>query len=298
MTAVSEIGQNIDTHDFELGVAGFHYSDLFDAVKLAELAAVFYKEVEERDPIIHSALTKYIAAHGRGYEKRVESKILTDAAPHLSHFIAKMFRGVRERDELQREILDQNPVWQYKFFVQRRAIKKYKADAAESLDRAALTQAVTELRNRIFDETISHDEELSVAEITGRLLAAEEELTKGLDETTAVRETINKIDAGYDKYRDSAFGLVFMDFVAANEAQGDLLKIKAVLDVLEAWSAVEFYRKEKRWASFKVPHPLDYQNLVHLIRPEPETPELMRDAENEMRRRDGFKLTDDRGTMR
>ena len=298
MTAVSELGQNTDSHDFELGINGFSYSDLFDAVKLAELADVFYKEVAENDPVVHSALTKYIAAHGRGYEKRVESKILTDAAPHLSHFIAKMFRGVRERDELQREILNQNPVWQYKFFVQRRAIKRYKPEAAAELDRAALSQAVNELRNRIFDETIIHDEELSVAEITGRLLAAEEELTKGLDETSAVRETINKIDAGYDKFKDSAFGLVFMQFVAAGEAQGDLLKVKAALDILEAWSAVEFYRKEKRWASFKVPHALDYQNLVHLIRPEPEMPELARGKESEMRRRDGFKLTDDRGTMR
>ena len=298
MTAVSDIGQNIDSYDFELGINGFRYSDLFDAPKLAELAEVFYKEVEESDPLVHAALTKYIAAHGRGYEKRVESKILTDAAPHLSNFIAKMFRNVRERDELKREILNQNPVWQYKFFVQRRAAKKYRPEAIEQFDRAELTQAINELRNRIFDETIIHDEELSVAEITGRLLAAEEELTKGLEETTAVRETINKIDSGYEKYKDSAFGQVFMRFVAAQEAQGDLLKVKAVLDLLEAWSAVEFYKKEKRWASFKVPHALDYQNLVHLIRPEPEITELMRGKESEMRRRDGFKLTDDRGTMR
>jgi hypothetical protein len=240
MTAVSDIGQNIDSYDFELGINGFRYSDLFDAPKLAELAEVFYKEVEESDPLVHAALTKYIAAHGRGYEKRVESKILTDAAPHLSNFIAKMFRNVRERDELKREILNQNPVWQYKFFVQRRAAKKYRPEAIEQLDRAELTQAINELRNRIFDETIIHDEELSVAEITGRLLAAEEELTKGLEETTAVRETINKIDSGYEKYKDSAFGQVFMRFVAAQEAQGDLLKVKAVLDLLEAWSAVEF----------------------------------------------------------
>ncbi|HMJ08136.1 MAG TPA: FAD-dependent oxidoreductase [Pyrinomonadaceae bacterium] len=298
MTAVSELEKNVEDHNFELGIPGFHYSDLFDAVKLAELAEVFYRHVEESDPVVHAALTKYIAAHGRGYEKRVESKILTDAAPHLSVFIAKMFRAVRERDELEREILKQNPVWQYKFFVQRRAAKKFKAEAASFLDRAELTQAVNELRNRIFDETLIHDDELAIAEITSRLLEAEEILTKGLDLTTDARETINKIDDAFERHSETAFGQVFTRFIADADGEGDLLKIKTVLNVIEAWSAVEFYRKEKRWASFKVPHALDYQSLVHLIRPDPEVPELMRGRAGEMRRRDGFKLTDDRGTMR
>ena len=29
-------------HNFELGISGFRFSDLFDAVKLAELSEVFY----------------------------------------------------------------------------------------------------------------------------------------------------------------------------------------------------------------------------------------------------------------
>jgi hypothetical protein len=35
-------------HDIELGIAGFRYSDLFDAKKLAELAEAFYSEVDAR----------------------------------------------------------------------------------------------------------------------------------------------------------------------------------------------------------------------------------------------------------
>ena len=42
--------------DFELGVAGFRYSDLFDAVKLAELSQRFYSEVSEREPALGEAL--------------------------------------------------------------------------------------------------------------------------------------------------------------------------------------------------------------------------------------------------
>ena len=298
MTAIFEKGQISSEHDFNLGIVGFKYSDLYDAVKLKELAEKFYEEVSEKEPVLHEALSKYIAAHGIGFEKRVESKILTDAAPVLSDFVARMFGITAERDELEREVLVQNPIWRYKFFVQRRAIKAYKSEDIAQADLTDLNEAIRELRNKVFDETLIHDEELAVSEIVARLLDAEESLTKGLEITTEKNETIGKIAAGYDKLGNSTFGKVFSDFVVKTEGEGDLLQVKAVLGMLELWSAAEFYKKDKRWKAFKTPHALDYQNLVHLIHPEPELPNVMRGFDSEMRRRDGFKLTDDRGTMR
>ncbi len=91
MVVNSEKGNAGTSCDLELGVDGFHYSDLFDAVKLKELADVFYAEVTEAEPVLGSALSKYVAAEGRGYERKAESKILTDAAPFLSAFISRMF---------------------------------------------------------------------------------------------------------------------------------------------------------------------------------------------------------------
>ena len=76
------------------------------------------------------------------------------------------------------------------------------------------------------------------------------------------------------------------------------MRIEAALKILEAWSALHFAKKDKPFYSFKTPHPLDYQNLVHIIRPKKEIPETIEGVMSEMRRRDGFKLTDDRGTMR
>ncbi|MEJ7848307.1 MAG: FAD-dependent oxidoreductase [Pyrinomonadaceae bacterium] len=298
MTGISEKEQTSQDPDFDLGIAGFRYSDLFDAVKLKELAEKFYAEVAEKEPVLHDALSKYIAAHGLGYEKRVESKILTDAAPFLSDFIGRMFGISRERSELEKEILRQNPVWKYKFFVQRRAAKAYKPEDIAKFNRIDLSLALTELRNTAFDETLIYDEELAIADIISRLLDAEELLSKQLDITAPVQETINKISEAFDRLRDKTFGRMFSQFVLETEETGDLLQIKAALHLLEAWSAAEFYKKEKRWASFKTPHALDYQNLVHLIRPEEDLPDLMRGKAHEMRRRDGFKLTDDRGTMR
>ena len=128
--------------DFDLGIDGFQFSDLFDAVKLKELAESFYAEVKDDDAVLHSALTKYIASRGNGYERKVESKILTDSAPYLLNFIARLFKIKPLAPNLTSDILVQNPVWKFKFFVQRRAIKKYKADQIAELNEGRLWTAL------------------------------------------------------------------------------------------------------------------------------------------------------------
>ncbi|CAN5436965.1 FAD-dependent oxidoreductase [soil metagenome] len=284
--------------DFDLGIVGFKYSDLYDAVKLREIAEKFYDELEELEPVLGQALKKYIASQGIGYEKKVESRILTDAAPYLSEFIARMFGISRGREELQKKINEQNPIWSYKFFVQRRAIKKFTAESLVNFNETELTTALREFKNTAFDETLIYDEELAVAFITNKLTEAEEILTKNLELTASAQDTLNKINTAYDKLKDKTFGKIFSHFVLESDATGELLQVEAVVKLLEAWSAIQFFKKEKKWYSFKTPHGLDYQNLVHLIHPNPKLPNLLRGADEEMRRRDGFKLTDERGTLR
>src|SRR6478609_946217 len=108
---MTEFSDNSPDRDFELGIEGFRYADLYDADKLKQLAETFYLEVEKQDPLLSNALNKYIAARGQGFERRVESKILTDAAPYLSDFIARLFKITSENRELEKEITVQNPVW-------------------------------------------------------------------------------------------------------------------------------------------------------------------------------------------
>ena len=298
MTEVSE-KIHANPHNIELGIEGFNFSDLFDAGRLKDLADRFYADVEKHEPLLHDALTKYIAARGEGFERRVESKILTDAAPILSDFIARLFKITGENKELEHDITVQNPVWKYKFFVQRRAAKKYKPEQLAELNEGALWIALTQLRNTAFDETLVRDEELSIAEMTCRLLDAEEALGKEQDEIApSVHDTVARINAAYEKLRDAEFGKAFAEFILQQNVEGDLLVVKSVLSLVEAWSAAAFNRKSKKWHSFKVPHGLDYQNLVHLIHPEPKLHNIMRGSEDILRKRDGFKLTDDRGTMR
>ncbi|MGC2234647.1 MAG: FAD-dependent oxidoreductase, partial [Pyrinomonadaceae bacterium] len=302
MTGISEKGFGFENqtapNDFELGIVGFKYSDLYDANKLKELAEKFYDDVKEKNPLLSEALTKYIESHGIGYEKRVESNILTDAAPYLSEFVAGMFGVNREREQLQREITEQDPIWKYKFFVQRRAIKKFTEEKLAAFNETELAEALKELKFAAFDEALIYDEELAVSYITNKLVEAEDALTKNQEMTAEIRETLNRVVKAYDKLKDKTFGKVFERFIVEMDGAGEILQIKAVLQILEIWSAMQFFGRKKKWYSFKVPHALDYQNLVHLIHPEPKIYNIMRGRDTDMRRRDGFKLTDDRGTMR
>ena len=285
-------------HDFNLGIAGFRYSDLYRAEKLKELAETFYAEVGEENPLLHEALTKYIAARGADYEPKTESKILTDAAPYLSDFIARLFGVTKERENLLRSICEQDPIWKYKFFVQRRATKKFTPEKINALNLSELDWALSEFKFAVFGETLIHDDELSIAEITVRLLSAEEALTKNSERTPEIKETLQKLVAAFDKLKDKTFGKVFAQFASEINETGEALQVKAVLTLLEAWSAAQFFAHQKKWYSFKVPHALDYQKLVRLTREHKEIPEAMHSLEKDLRRRDGFKLTDDRGTLR
>jgi len=298
MTKYSENGLSA-ANDFLLGVSGFRFCDLFDPSGLRRLAEVFYEELHKSDPVLGKALGKYIASRGKGFERRAESKLLTDAAPYLSEFIARLFRVSDAAEELENEIVNQNPVWRYKFFVQRRAIKRYKSlDELAGIDRAELDEAIRELRMKAFDDTIRFDEELAIATMAMLVADADDDYQKNAVASDKSADIAKKIAAAFEKSNNGAFGKLFAKEIQKVEANGEAATVKAALNLIEQYSALHFYLKDKRWAAFRTPHPLDYQNLVHLIHPQPELPNVMRGRDEDLRRRDGFKLTDDRGTLR
>jgi NADPH-dependent glutamate synthase beta subunit-like oxidoreductase/NAD(P)H-flavin reductase len=290
--------ESVSNHDFALGIEGFRYSDLYDPIRLRELTERFHGFLEKRNPDLKNALVSYTEAKGEGLEARAESNILTDAAPILSDFIAELFGISREVAALRDEITSQDPVWKYKFFLQRRAIKKFTADKLEGLHEQKLDAAVSDLRNQVFTETIVHDEELAISTIVSVLVDAEDSLTKGSELSPASKVAIAKISQAHEQLKGKPFVELFEAAATEFEETDELLQVKCVLRILEAWSAVKFHSKARKWHSFRVPHALDYQNLVHLERPEPKLYNIMRGKSDLMRRRDGFKLTDDRGTQR
>src|SRR5215207_7782956 len=165
--------------DFELGVEGFTYGDLYRPGRLRALAEAFYAEVGRADAALHDALAEYVASRGENLKgTKAESDLLIAAAPHLSRFVARLFRIETERERLAEGIRAQDPVFQFKQFVQRRATKSFPAERAAAVDVEAADAALEALRHAAFAETLADDRELGVARMAARLLEWEKNYPK------------------------------------------------------------------------------------------------------------------------
>ena len=92
----------------------------------------------------------------------------------------------------------------------------------------------------------------------------------------------------------SAYGCSLLDREAADKAAA-----AAEIESLKRWSAAHVHDPRfKNWVVFRFPENLDYDHLVHVQRPEPAIPEEMFGPDAKLRRREGFKLTDQRYSRR
>ncbi|HEX8498942.1 MAG TPA: hypothetical protein VF659_00005, partial [Pyrinomonadaceae bacterium] len=295
--------------DFPLGIEGFSYGDLHRPGRLRALAEAFYAEVGREDAALHASLSEYIASRGENLKgTKAESELLIAAAPHLSRFVARLFRIEPERERLAESIRAQDPVFQFKQFVQRRATKSFPAERAAAVDLEAADAALEALRHDVFADTLGDDRELSVARMAARLLEWEKNYPKeGVRQEEAWSdERARTAGAAAERLRGTGAWVELAAWWAAeDESDGDGTRtfVRASLRLLEAWSAAHALRPDARervrgWVSFRFPHPLNYEHLVQLERPEADLPELMRGLDKNLRRRDGFKLTDQRYTQR
>src|SRR5258705_12502937 len=85
--------------DFELGIPGFRFKDLYDVHRLPDLARVFDDYLREADPAAHRDLERY-----RRDDERLSpieiSGILVKVAPWVSRFIGRLF-GIEQESAVQ-----------------------------------------------------------------------------------------------------------------------------------------------------------------------------------------------------
>src|SRR5205085_5397857 len=292
------------------------YGDLYRPARLRALAEVFYAEVEAEDPSLHALLMEYIGARGENIKgTKAESDLLIAAAPHLSRFVARLFSVERERERLAESIRAQDPVFQFKQFVQRRAMKSFPAEKASELDAEAADALLEALRRAAFADTLNDDRELGVARMTARLLEWEKNYPKEgarreepwSDEREREIEAARAQVAGTQVERAlAAWRAEGVENEAdANRADADANRafVRASLRLLEAWSSAHALRADagervKGWVSLRFLPRVNCENVVQIERPEADVPELMRGLDKNLRRRDGFKLTDERYTPR
>ena len=306
------------SYDFQLGIEGFAYSDLYDPTRLGQLAEAFYAEVERTDAALHASLTEYISTRGeRIAGTKAESELLIAAAPHLSRFIARLFGIEPERETLAANLRAQDPVFQFKQFVQRRAIKSFPPERAATVDVEEAEAVLEALRRAAFADTFADDRELGIARMTTRLLEWEKNYPKeGVRQESAwSEERAREVEAARANIAGTKAESALADWRAKQDEGGAVLNqtpdaddrgrafVLSALQLVEAWAAAHASRPDvrervKSWVSFRFPHALNYEHLVQIERPESDLPELIRGLDKNLRRRDGFKLTDARYSPR
>jgi NADPH-dependent glutamate synthase beta subunit-like oxidoreductase/NAD(P)H-flavin reductase len=183
---------------------------------------------------------------------------LIEVGRHLGPFVARLF-GVEAARQAQVDTAGREAaIFAMKTFIARRAVKKYPADKLPADEPATLRAAVAKLCEQHRGHVAAGDEELTVATVLDALLARE---------------------------------------------KSDPSAVAAELDLVERWAAVHKLVPAARaavkgWVSFHQPHALDHDDLVPLRRPDPTLVNLTEGPESHRRRRDGFRLTDERGSRR
>jgi NADPH-dependent glutamate synthase beta subunit-like oxidoreductase/NAD(P)H-flavin reductase len=300
--------------DFKLGLGDFNYSDLYRPERLRELTAAFYAELRRADATLHAALMAYTSARGANLKgTRAESELLIAAAPHVSRFVARLFAVEAERAAHMERITAQDAVFRFKTFITRRALKRVPPEQALTFDVDGVHDALESFRRAAFPETLDTDAELGLARMTARLLDWEEQLSAKPEATgehsskdfgVGSRGEVGEARARVAKADDAVSALKkFESDAGGNGPDEDAAFVKAALRLLETWGSVHATQaaaklRVRGWVSFRVPHPLNYEHLVQLERHDAELPERMRGLEVNLRRRDGFALTDRRASER
>ncbi|MBM4358668.1 MAG: FAD-dependent oxidoreductase [Deltaproteobacteria bacterium] len=252
-----------------LGYPDFGYADLFEPARLAELDALFLSELATTAPETSTKLLAFRAACGDGMKPEAVSEVLLEAAPHVSRFVARLFNVEAEARALVDATTERSPLWRFKKEIAKKRLFKPNAGQAwKGSDDEAAAVARTMLVAAGVDEVLvatgSDEEELAVASAAMYAFDRTEEAKK----------------AGH-----------------AEEAT----RLGRELDAFERWLHLrrnDHHDPAHRWATLKPPAKLEHENLVQLRRPDEKLPELFVGPDHERRHRDGFVLTDRRGTDR
>jgi NADPH-dependent glutamate synthase beta subunit-like oxidoreductase/NAD(P)H-flavin reductase len=300
----SWIAATSDPEELVLGIPGFAYADLFSPDRLAELHRVWEEEFAAADPGGWQKFAAYRSApEAAGAE--ATSEALLAAAPHVSRFVARLFRVGDDVRKYREGVLGRRALWAFKKdFVKARVQKptagrSWIGDGPEA-DRVARLALVALGVAEALLGSGSPEEEAAVAEAT--LLLVEVDATGRKAAKAGGAHWTAELHERARKVREAVRGEPVAAPVAAvagaspTDAE-DLAVAGLALDAVEAWLARRRHDHADpahRWPTLKAPHSIDAASLVKLRRPDDKLPELFVGPEGERRARDGFALTDRR----
>ncbi|HYO78978.1 MAG TPA: hypothetical protein VE010_21120 [Thermoanaerobaculia bacterium] len=270
-----------------LGIDTFTWQDLSSYERLKDLALAFDRYVEERDAELFGKFVVYrqnvqTGAPNGGLPAPEESALLIGVGRELGRFLTQMFGVDTAVAAQQARARRDSEVARFKReLVVKRVAKIKEPVATNEAAVEALIAAIT---------PADSDPELALAMTANRLFELEKDYPRGAKEYNPSAETRQSLAQLRERLDASLFG----DVITPEEGNiaAEAAAVHALTDLVLNWTAAQWKAgRFDGWPSFRLPQPMIFDRLV----PTEAVDEKRFGGEHhEMRRRDGFHLTDDR----
>jgi NADPH-dependent glutamate synthase beta subunit-like oxidoreductase/NAD(P)H-flavin reductase len=241
-----------------LGVDGFTFADLHRPARLRDLYLRFVEQVRRTEPELWAQWEQYREVP-ESLGAVARGNLVVAMAPHVSRFVSVLFGVGPDAEALAAQTRAYDALFRFKIdFVRRRALPLLKGGAHV--------------------EATAEDHALVAAAVaTAKAVALHS------PEPTPEAEMALAL-----------YGCSLLDREATDKTEAAL-----EIEALKRWCAAHVHDPRFRnWVVFRFPENLDYDHLVQIQRPDPALPEQIVGPDEKLRRREGFRLTDDRYTRR
>lgn len=293
---------------------GFKFGDLFESAKLKELTQKFYTYYNTSDQASYEKFSKYRDAKGEGFSDLDVSNIIIESAHYLDSFIVDFFGIKAEAEELRLQNESEREILKVRSdFMIKKVFKKFKPSDLASFRFSELDEKVTLFKNNLFAELPwKTDEEKATAHMIRLLDDMEQHLRNHLEIMPTGFMFNTKLFAKAKEYFHTTTTVngikEFTDNITLSDVKNsagtvEQLRVyeflKNVLELIQKWCyvrSVDIAEKGKinEWALFHQPLYFDFNNMVNNKLHFPGIPEKIYGEDETLRRRDGFKLTDER----
>ncbi|HEX8252081.1 MAG TPA: FAD-dependent oxidoreductase, partial [Thermoanaerobaculia bacterium] len=211
-----------------------------------------------------------------------ESALLIGVGRELGRFLTQLFRLDAAVAAQQARARRDSEVARFKHQLVTKRVAKIKEPVATN--EAAVEALIAAIA------PAGSDPELALAITANRLFELEKDYPRGAKEYAPSADTRQSLAQLRERLDASLFG----DVVAARDSDvaAEAMAVHALTDLLLNWTAAQWKAgRFDGWTSFRLPQPMVFDRLVPT---EPVDEKRFGGEHHEMRRRDGFHLTDDR----
>lgn len=291
-----------------LGIEGWNYADLYDPLRLKELAEMFYRSVEASDPALGRSYKAYRENQGKGISPVDESNLIVALAAHLNRFVWRLFQIGPSLSTDARRADAEKPIFEFKRdFVVKRALKALPPSSVAALDLKKLNRQM-EILEAVIAPQVQGDRERSIAVAVVQLMEIERDLIrKAKGQQVDAEPSRKRLAEICDLIQiDSTRRPFFEELPSPSDLESIPTAAEAttrLLQIPERWVALHAHRADakprvKGWVTFRFPEKIDFMHLVETQPARDDLSESIQGPEERRRRRDGFVLTDPRFSLR